>query len=92
MKFIVFAVIMVVMAGIFHMLFIGFDYAFYNDDSGAFVLLKEASEGNMNEAARNSADNLTGMFRTAFGICRVICIALVPFAFVINTTSKTQEE
>ena len=86
--FVVVIILMVVMAGIFHMLFIGFDYAFHNPDSGVFVKLGEAANKTMNQAARDKAENTSNMLRNAFGLARVICVGLIPVAAIIYATQK----
>lgn len=87
--FMIFVIVMVLMAGIFHMLFIGFDYVFHNDDSGAFTILDSSVNDTItNETFRSSTENNTNMFRELFGYGRIICIAIIPVAFIINATRK----
>lgn len=92
MKFVVLVIIMVLMAGVFHLLFIGYDYAFHNPDSGFVPLLSEAANKTMNAEYRSAAQNRSDMLKDAFGISRVICIGLIPVAFVIRATQKPRGE
>lgn len=76
MKFVVIAVVMVVMAGFLHMMFIMYDYALHNPDSGMLTKLRESMNETLNTEARNRAINQTQMYREGFGWGRVICIGL----------------
>jgi len=76
MKFVIIAIIMVLIAGILHMVFIGFDYGFHNPDSGMLPQLREKLNDSMLPEYRNKAYNNSQMMREAFGIGRVICIGL----------------
>lgn len=90
-NFAILVVVMVLMAGIFHLLFIGFDYAFHDEDEGAFTKLAEAANKSMNWEYRNRSENTSNFLKDAFGLCRVICIGLIPVAFVIRATQKPGE-
>lgn len=88
MKFVILAVVMVLMAGVLHMVFIGFDYAFFNPDSGGLLQLSDKLNDSLNVETRNRAWNQSQMFRQGFGIGRVICLALVPVLVGIEVFSK----
>jgi len=90
--YVVFVIMMVLLAGIFHFLFIGFDYVFHNSDSGAFVLLSDAVNDSLNAETRNDTQNTSDMLRAAFGISRVICIGLIPISFIIYAIQKPRGE
>lgn len=87
-KFFILAVIMVLLAGIFHMVFIVFDYGFHNSESGAFNLLRENLNNSMDSDWRNKTYNNSLMLREAFGYGRVICIILCPACFVIGVFKR----
>ena len=91
MKFAVIAVVMVVMAGVFHMMFIMFDYGFFNPDTGGFVQLSDKLNESMLPEYRNQAYNQSQLFKWFFGMGRVICIVLCPvFGMVELFVSKRQ--
>lgn len=87
--FVVMAIILVVLAGIFHMIFIAFDYAFFEPDVGVINQLREGLNSSLNETLiKPQMQAHYAMYRQAFGIGRVICLVLIPVAFVIQMLSK----
>ena len=88
MKFVVLAIGMVVIAGIFHMLFIMFDYGYNNPDTGAFSRMVEELNETMSPYYRNWMWNNTLMYREFFGIGRFICMALCPILIGVEIFSK----
>jgi len=83
--FVAMAIILVVLAGIFHMLFIMFDYGFFNPDSGAFNLLRENLNNSLNDTLiKPQMQAHFNMYREAFGIGRIICIGFIPVAFIVQ--------
>ena len=75
-KFAVAAVVCVLFAGMFHMIFIMFDYAFWDDEDGAFYKLSDKLNDSMDDTHRQTAFEQGQMFKQGFGICRVICIGM----------------
>ena len=92
--FLVFGVMMVMFAGIFHIMFIMYDYGFNNPDSGAFTQLRERLNESMNGSWQTDAYNKSVQLQQFFGIGRVICIGLAPVMFVIAVAGRknTYEE
>jgi len=80
---------MILMAGIFHVLFIMFDYAFHDPDEGAFMKLRDvANETISNETWKERTLDTSNNLRQFFGIARVICIILCPVMFLIAVVRK----
>lgn len=88
MRFAVLAIIMVLFAGFFHIMFIMFDNVWYNDDNGVFKILPEKMNNSMSSETANESWNKTGMLRDAFGMGRVICIILVPVCICLEAVDK----
>lgn len=88
MKFLVAAIILVLLAGTFHVLFIVYDYAYNNPDSGGFILAQEALNDSLNPYYRNWVNNRTIMMRQFFGIGRVILLALCIVMFVAEVFTR----
>jgi hypothetical protein len=91
LKWAVMAILMVLLAGVFHVLFIVFDNVYYNDDNGVFHLLPESLNGSLSHSGQMHAYNQTKMFREAFGWGRVICLILVPGLIVIEALDRPKE-
>lgn len=93
MKYAVLAILMIILAGTFHILFIMFDNAYNNPDTGAFTKLTEVMNKTLNDEYRDRTYNNTLMYKEFFGIGRVITIALAPVLFAIEAfTHKTKIE
>ena len=92
--YIVACVTLVCLAGIFHMLFIMFDYAYYNPDSGVFIKLPKVMNNTMTPEYQNITHNQSVMFRQAFGMGRfaVIGLCLVTFLIGIFNTYVVRKE
>jgi hypothetical protein len=88
MKYAILGVLMILFALIFHMMFIMFDYAFFDPDVGGLTRLREEMNESMLTEQRNQAYNNSVMLRQGFGLGRVICIALCPILFVIEALSR----
>jgi len=82
--YIVACITLVCLAGIFHMLFIMFDYAYYNPDSGAFIMLPEVMNETMTPEYQNITYNQTIMYREAFGMGRFAVMGLCVVTFFIG--------
>lgn len=91
MKWAVMAILMVLLAGVFHVLFIVFDNVYYNDDNGIFKLLPDALNGSLNSSNQQSLYNQTNIFREAFSWGRVICLILVPGLIIIEAVDRPRE-
>ena len=89
-KFAVLIVAMVLMTGIFHMIFIMYDWGFHNPDSGVFTILDEhANDTITNETFKNSYDNNTNMFQDFFGYGRFFLLAVTVIVCVVGITRKS---
>jgi hypothetical protein len=91
MKFLVLIIILVLLAGVFHMLFIMFNNVYYNNQNGIFKLLPDALNSSMDQEHINTTSNQTQMLRDAFGIGRVVCIGLVPIAVAIMALDRPKD-
>lgn len=78
------AITLVILTGFFHIMFIMFDYAYYNPDNGVFTILPEKMNETMNPIYQNITWNQTMMFREAFGVGRFVTLALGVVMFVIG--------
>jgi len=89
-KFAMAAIICVLMAGLFHMIFIMYDYAFWDDEDGAFFKLSDKLNESMDVAHQQAAYDQGVMFRQGFGICRVLCIGMCIVFFVAAALNRQQ--
>lgn len=87
MKFVIAAVVMIVMAGIFHMMFIMFDYGFHDPDAGFVPKLSERINETVDSNTQSRMNNQSIMIREAFGYCRVICIGLCIVFFIAEAVT-----
>lgn len=92
MRFVILAIILVLLAGFFHIMFIMYDNFYYNDDTGLFNVLPEKLNSSLNEDTRNDSWNRTQMLRSAFGLGRVICIVMVPVCIVLQAIDRPRIE
>lgn len=74
----------VLIALVFHGLFIMYDYAYYNPDSGGLLKVAEVFNETLNDEYRNLTWNQTMMFRQAFGMGRFIVMGLSLLFLVIS--------
>jgi len=88
MRFVVLAIILVMIAGFFHIMFIMFDNIYYNDDNGIFTLIPEHFNNSMHSDTANDSWNTTGMLRDVFGWGRIICIGLVIGCITLEAVDK----
>lgn len=88
--FAVLTVICLLLFFVFHAIFIVFDYAYYNPDSGAFIKLTETMNETLNPVYRNITYNQSVMFRQAFGIGRFAVLGLCLVFFVIGVVDGVQ--
>ena len=65
-----------------------YDNIWYNDSTGIIPQLADRLNNSLTDDVRNNSWNKTSMFKDAFGIGRVICIALVPICIVIQAVDK----
>jgi len=91
-KYVIFVVIMVLMTGIFHMLFIGYDYIFHHPDEGIVSILSDEANESMRPYYRSRWENTSNFLRDAFGMSRVICIGLAIAVPVIGAVKKPRGE
>ena len=94
MKYVVLAILLVCLAGVFHILFIMFDYGFNNPVSGAFTKLQE----NFNETVENDPnwtgwyDDHQNFYLQFFGIGRFCLIGLALVFFAVEAISRSRIE
>ena len=67
---------LIMCAGLFHILFVMFDYGFNNPDSGAFTALEEQMNETLTGEYRNAAYERNVMMREFFGVGRVIIVLI----------------
>jgi len=92
MKYAVLAIVMVCIAGMCHMMFIMFDYGFFDTESGGLHKLQETLNNSLNDQYRNSTYNTTIMLKNGFGWGRVICIGLAPVLFAVEAFNRSKIE
>ena len=68
---------LIMCAGMFHILFTMFDYGFNNPDTGAFTVLEEQMNETLTGDYQQSAYDLNVMMREFFGIGRVVIIGII---------------
>jgi hypothetical protein len=91
-KFAIAAVMCVLFAGMFHMIFIMYDYAFWHDEDGAFYKLSDRLNESLDATRQQDAFEQGQMFRQGFGICRVICIGMCIVFLIAAGLSRTPEQ
>lgn len=79
------SILLIIGAGICFVMFIMFNYAFNNADTGLFVKLNESAQKTMNADTRSWFVNLTGHIQTGFGMSGVILMGLGIFVAVANS-------
>jgi len=92
MKYALLIVVMVLMVGMFHMLFIMVDYVFIGDEHGAFPIMQDKLNDTWNIQTKNSVQNMSVMLKQFFGIGRVVIIVLIPVACVLMAVRKPKIE
>ena len=74
---------LIMTAGIFHILFTVFDHGFNNPDTGGFTMLEEQMNETLTGDYQQSAYDLNVMMREFFGIGRVVivgvCVVIIAF-------------
>lgn len=74
---------LIMCAGLFHIMFTMFDYGFNNPDSGAFTALQEQMNETLTGDYQTDAYERNVMLREFFGIGRVvivlICVIIIAF-------------
>lgn len=73
---------------IFHGLFVMFDYAYNNPDSGAFTLLREQFNETMNAEQRDIAYDRSQLYMDFFSLGRVAFLATCIGCFVIAALDR----
>lgn len=76
---------LIMTAGVFHILFTMFDYGFNNPDSGGFTLLDEQMNETLTGEFRDNANARNAMLHQFFGIGRVVVLAVcvIAIAFIL---------
>jgi len=76
---------LIMCAGLFHILFVMFDYGFNNPESGAFAALEEQMNETLTGDYKDNAYERTVMLREFFGIGRVVIVAVcvIIIAFIL---------
>ena len=74
---IVIMLMLVMMLGLFHIVFTVFDYGFNNPESGAFTLLEETMNETLTGDYQSDAFANNQMAREFFGIGRFIIMAII---------------
>jgi len=92
MKFVVLAIFMVLFFGVFHMVFIVFDYAYNDPDAGAFSLLQDSFNETVEDTDRQDWYNdHQNFYLEFFGIARFGFLALAIIFFIAAAVSKYNE-
>ena len=92
MKMAVVGIVIVLIAGMLHIMFIMFDYAYNDPDDGAFVKLRDSLNGSMNWEMRNKSYNNSRMVVQMFGIGRVAVLAVACVCFAIEVFGRIRIE
>lgn len=90
-RYAILAIVMVMLAGIFHILFIMFDYGYNNPDTGAFTRLESMMNETLTGDYQQSAFDNNNMMRQFFGIGRFIILAICAIAFVVGVLGTRQQ-
>ena len=92
MKFVVAAVFCVIMAALFHMIFIMVDYGFNNPTGGGFVKAQEILDDMLRPEWKNWMHNNSAFSRSFFGMGRFILIAMCVVCFCVEALAKPKVE
>jgi Na+/H+ antiporter NhaC len=78
------AFLLVIVAAICFIVFVVFNYALYNPDSGVDTILNEKAAELMNERNLAKWNNTRANISTGFGMMGVICLFLAIILFVLS--------
>lgn len=92
MKLAVVGVAFVLIAGLLHILFVMYDYAYNDPNDGAFIKLRESLNGSMNWEMRNKTYNNSRVVVQMFGIGRFLILAMAVVCFAIEAFSRQRIE
>jgi len=88
MRFVILAIILVLLAGFFHIMFIMYDYIWYDNEDGALNILSGKLNESMSQDNQNLSWNRTSILREGFSWGRVICIVMVPVCIGLEAIDK----
>lgn len=92
MKFVVLGVMLVMVAGLFHMMFIMYDYLYYDADHGAINMIADIFNDTLLPAYQSRAWNATVLQYEAFGMARFLFIGVAIACFAIEIWKRPQME
>ena len=81
-KFAVAAITCALMFGLFHVIFIMWDYALWHDEDGALYRLSDKLNDSLDATHQQDAFEQGQMFKQGFGICRVILLGMTILFFI----------
>jgi len=73
------------------MMFIMFDYAYYNDDTGVFNMMPSRLNETMNAEYQSQAWNQTVMLREAFGMGRFLVLGIGIICGIISVVDYVSD-
>ena len=93
MKFALLAIILVLVAAMFHIVFTVVDYGYNNPDSGGFTIANDIIGDRLKTPYfQNWFDNQTSFTREFFGVGRVVILAMVVVCFAAEGFTRTKVE
>jgi len=92
MKYAILAVAFVMLAGTFHMMFIMYDYLYYDNDQGVFNIIADIFNDTMLPEYSANAWNQTQMLYQAFGIGRFVWMGVALLCFAVEVVKRPQME
>ena len=90
-KYVIYGIVLVMLVGVFHILFIAFDYGFNNPDTGAMTRIKEISNETLTGDYRDSANDNYAMLTQFFGIGRFAILVIGIIGFVVCVLAGRKE-
>ena len=88
MRFATAAFLFVAVAGLLFTLFIVWNYALYEPDSGLFIKLNESAEQNMNAGNFNKFQTSMDHIGTGIGLAGVVSFGLAVICFIADALSR----
>lgn len=92
MKFAVLGIMLVLITGLLHIMFIMFDYGFNDSDRGAFVKLSEKMNNTLDSDTQQSTYEKATELQEFFGIGRFITLGLGLVMFAVEVLNKPKLE
>lgn len=90
-RFAIIAIVMIVLAGFFHVMFVIMDYGYNNPETGAFRRVQNALNDTLSDSYASWVNNGTMKMRQFFGIGRVVVVGVCILACSLEILERRRE-